>query len=128
VETDLQFDMIYLDWMGSWGDDKHSQIVRMFEKNMLAKDSMFQFTVSMNRGHPKRWEDLAELEHASFGIMDLRGGGENIAEWRTQGVPALVELIGRDFGRKMKLISGQVYPNYTRTRSTPMGSFLFKVD
>lgn len=128
VPGNVQFDMIYLDWMGSWGNDKHTQIVRMFEKQMLAPDSMFKFTMALNRGHPKRWEDLVELEHSSFSIVDIRGGGGDIAEWRTQGVPALVETIGRDFGRKVKTVGVQVYYHYTQKRSTPMGSFLFKVD
>lgn len=126
-ETDVAFDMIYLDWMGAWSQEKQKQITRMFDKAMLAPDSMFRFTIALNRDKPAEWEDLINVERSSISVVDIRGGGEPLADWRTYGIPALVAAIGADFGYKVKPITVHVYYNHTARQSTPMGAFLFKV-
>lgn len=122
-----KYDMIYLDWLGTWCADKYDQIVAMLQSDMLAPDSMFRFTVSMNRGKPEKWSELAEVEHSSIAIADIRGGGGDMAEWRTYGIPALVVALGNDFGRRITPVALQIYYNYSEKRTTPMGSFLFRV-
>lgn len=127
ADTDVRFDMIYLDWMGAWSKDKQKQIIRLFEKDMLAPDSMLRFTIALNRDKPADWEDLMNVEHNNIAVVDLRGGGSELADWRTYGIPALVASIGADFGRKVKPIIVHTYYNHTAKMSTPIGAFQFRV-
>lgn len=125
--TDRKFDVIYLDWMGTWSKDKLKQINIMFDKDMLKNDSIFRLTLGLNRGHPKSWEDLGDVE-GDFHIVDIRGGGGELPSWKTHGVPALVEAVGHDFGRPTKLIAAHVYSSFhTRKAAVPEIVFTFRV-
>lgn len=124
----VTFDMIYLDWMGTWGKDKLAQIEQIFEQDMLTKDALLRFTIGLNRGHPKAWADLHDVED-SFHIVDIRGGGGPLPKWKMHGIPALVETVGADFGRKVKMVTAHVYSSYHdgNRSAVPEVSFLFRV-
>tara|TARA_R110002110_G_scaffold8326_6_gene41869 strand:- start:6245 stop:6991 length:747 start_codon:yes stop_codon:yes gene_type:complete len=122
------FDMIYLDWMGTWSADKEEQVRLMFNQGMLGSDSIFRFTVSLLRGKPAKWEEAcADYEHRGYHIADIRGGGCEVPEWRTHGVPALVEHLGSLAGYQVRTIAAQLYYTYGKTHTTPQGSFMFRV-
>ncbi len=124
-----KFDMIYLDWMGTWGKDKYAQIEQIFEQDMLTKDSLLRFTIGLNRGHPKAWADLNDVADDSFHIVDIRGGGGPLPKWKMHGIPALIETVGADYGRKVKMVTAHVYSSYHdgNRAAVPEVSFLFRV-
>jgi hypothetical protein len=125
----VSFDMIYLDWMGTWGRDKCDQIDQIFNEDMLAEDSLLRITIGLNRGNPKSWSELSEVEYADFHIVDIRGGGSPLPKWKVHGIPALIEAIGSDYGRTVRLVTAHAYSSYHdgNRSAVPEISFLFRV-
>lgn len=126
----VKLDMVYFDWMGSWSKSKASQLEQLFASDTLNKDSIFRFTAGLSRGKNASWEHLMDdVEKECFHIVDIRGGGSAIPEWRLYGVPKLAIDIAERWGRSMRLLSAHVYgglrPNLGQ--SVPEISFTFSV-
>ena len=122
------FNMIYLDWMGTWGRDKDAQIRAMFKNGLLARHSLFRFTIGLARGRDDCWTHAA-TSPTDFHIVDIRGGGGKLPEWKMYGVPQRVIDTAEEYGRVAKLVTAQVYSTFTSIKrpGTPEVSFLFKV-
>lgn len=127
------FDMIYLDWMGTWGMEKYWDIQALFEQQMFKNGtgheySVLRFTTAMTRGWPGKWQTSPGDCDRAFEYADIRGGGGPIEDWRVYGVPSTVIGIAKANGYKAKLMSVQVY--YTQREGLsrqPEGSFLLKI-
>ena len=128
AEDQKPFDYIYLDWMGTWSEDKMRQVNFILDNGMLAKDGFFRFTLSMNRGHKKRWEVILP-DFCFFDITDLRGGGSALPEWKLHGIPGYVIDRAEQNLRKAKLVSAATYLSSNKPvgRSTAEMSVLLRI-
>jgi hypothetical protein len=108
--TEESFDIIYLDWMGTWSHDKYKQIKTIINRDLLKKHGFLRLTMSLNRGHPKVWRTLcSQYDESLIGVRDMRGGGSELPAWKVYGVPGLIMKEAFENGVRLKLVSNMVY-------------------
>ena len=118
-DTDEVFDMIYLDWMGTWATDKFNQIKTILDREILRKGGLLRLTMALNRGKPSVWKTLcSEYDPTLIGVQDMRAGGNDFSDlpqWKVYGVPGLIIREAAERGVKLKLVSNIAYVS----RETP---------
>lgn len=129
-DTTEPFDMIYMDWMGTWSAEKFDQIQTILDRGVLSSGGLLRFTIALNRGREARWANrMAGYDSPSFPILDLRDTGRALPHWKLYGVPGLVTAMAEEHGRKATVISAAVYHSWASPvePGTPEASFTLRI-
>lgn len=127
-KTEATYDLVYLDWMGTWSKDKCAQINMLFRRGLLRNPSVLIFTLFSWRGNGPEMDSLERMKdkgRVSYPIerniyLDMT---DNI-ERKTYGVAEKVIYIGDKSGYDVKLRHLKMYPG---TGDSPQLSFAFTV-
>lgn len=86
------FDVIYLDWMGTWSREKKEDISALFKGDMLAVGGLLIITVSLRRGRPETMEELADLSYdLPLAFYDARGEHRYVRNLKVCGIPHWIQ-------------------------------------
>lgn len=129
IKTPEKYDMIYLDWMGTWSAAKELQLISVFERRLLNKGGLLRITMALDRGKKSIWAPYCEEDGAIMGFQDLRGVKSPLPEWKAYGIPRMIINTADDLGVKLKLISAIAYMSreHPLKKGTPETSFLFRI-
>jgi hypothetical protein len=129
AETPEKYDMIYLDWMGTWSVAKERQLISIFKRRLLNKGGLLRMTMALDRGKKSIWAPYCEEDSAIMGFQDLRGVNTPLPEWKVYGIPRMIMNTAEDLGVKLKLISAIAYTSreHPLKKGTPESSFIFRV-
>lgn len=110
-----EFDMIYLDWMGTWSRDKKADIQALFSRRMLAIGGLLLVTVSLRRGFPDTNAELSDLSYdLPLAFYDARGEDKYVNNIKVRGIPHWIQGCAHDNGGfSMRPLMASVY--YSRT-------------
>ena len=122
----VPFDMIYLDYMGNWGESKCEDITRILESGMLAKKGYLRVTLTATRGDGARWNNACDPE-PRMEVTDMRPSKVDLPNWILQGVPNLIAVTAEVCGRVAQPCFGHVYHSFNGRRAAPEYSFLMKI-
>ena len=107
-----EFDIVYLDWMGTWSRDKKKDLAALLEgKCSVAVGGLLLLTLSLRRGYP---ETISELEDLSYDLpltfYDARGNDRYVSNLKVRGIPHWVQLEAeKSYGVKMRPIMAHIY-------------------
>ena len=108
--TDQIFDIMYLDWMGTWSTEKFNQIRTVMSRELIRKGGLLRLTMSLTRGKPKLWKPLcSEFDADLIGFQDVRCGGGELPDWKVYGIPELIVREAATYGIKLKIVSNIAY-------------------
>jgi hypothetical protein len=109
------FDIVYLDWMGTWSKEKKNDISAMFHNQMLAVGGLLLITVSLRRGQPRTLEELADLSYdLPLAFYDARGEDKYASNLKVRGIPHWIQDYAINYHDvDMRPIMASVY--YSRT-------------
>ena len=137
VDPDLQFDIIYADYMGAWAGPKLHDLVMMFSEKLLKPGGYFLMTLSMTRDgynnfarkmaiqYGKLFHDIPVIDDRS----DWRESGtpQSTVVQRARGIAAYVRDLARKYGQTVQILPPHVYYNTTESgRSYPEIGFCFR--
>ena len=113
-----QFDLIYLDWMGTWSREKKVNIRNLFEADMLAVGGLLLLTLSLRRGRPETMEELKDLSYdLPLMFYDARGEDKYTRSLKVRGIPHWVEAEAHDSYRvNMRPLMANIYYSKTGVR------------
>lgn len=127
----VPYQFIYLDCMGTWGEDKLQWIQLMFQNRLLAQQSWFRFTIGANRGHPHKWIPLVNSSHIPepYHVQNLRSHGKPIHPWLINGIPRLIAEVGHTYGYEVVPRLCTIYHSKETptSKGKPQLVYLFKV-
>lgn len=107
------FDVVFLDWMGTWSREKKADLELLMSKGVLAVGGVLLLTVSLRRGRPETMEELHESS-LPFAFWDERGRDRYVNNLKVRGIPAWVtEQAEERFGIKMRPVMASVYYSST---------------
>lgn len=114
-DTNINFDVIYLDWMGTWAKSKRETLATIAKRELLNPGGMLIFTLALTRRRISNAE-LAEYaggEH-NFVFLDSRIRRENLAEtsgthFVGKGIAGLVMSLFEDAGQTLTPLLGKIY-------------------
>ncbi len=129
LATPQEFDMIYLDWMGTWCEEKFKQLHTLLQRNLVKPGGLMRLTLSLNRGKKDVWAPLCDTSPIITGVQDLRCGGKELPEWKVFGIPGLIVETAANYGYQARLLSNLVYNSRSGAlaRATPEISMLFRL-
>lgn len=109
------FDVVYLDWMGTWSRDKKADLESMFADNTLAVGGVLVLTLSLRRGRPETMDELHDLSYdLPLAFYDARGEDKYVSSIKVRGIPHWVEAAAMDGYRiKLRPIMASVYYSHT---------------
>jgi hypothetical protein len=109
------YDVIYLDWMGTWSMEKKEDIAAMFRNKMLAVGGMLLMTVSLRRGRPETMGELTDLSYdLPLAFYDARGEDKYTSNLKVRGIPHWVQNYAKEnFGIEMRPLMASVYYSST---------------
>ena len=105
VVDQVPFDMIYLDYMGNWGDSKCEDITRILESGMLAPNAYLRVTLTATRGDGAKWDQICDPE-PRMEVTDMRPSKVELPNWILQGVPNLIAVTAGVFDRRAVPVFG----------------------
>jgi hypothetical protein len=126
------FDIIYLDWMGTWSSEKKQDLRQLFSQpTRLNKGGLLIMTMSLNRGYTNTIGQLSEFADNPIALTtyDERGRDVHTSGIRVRGIPQWIMDEASQHGITMSSIMANVYYSQPlkRTRyATPMVQFLMK--
>lgn len=86
------FDIVYLDWMGTWSREKKDDISALFKGEMLSVGGLLIVTVSLRRGRPETIEELTDLSHdLPLAFYDARGEDKYVRSLKVRGIPHWIQ-------------------------------------
>ena len=56
--TSTRYDVVYLDWMGTWSTEKRDDLITIFKRRVLSKQALLMFTIWQVRGNGKEMDVL----------------------------------------------------------------------
>ena len=126
------FDIINLDWLGTWSKEKKKDLRRIFERPTLLRDGgLLLLTMALNRGQPETTDELYELaeNNLAFMVYDERGRDAHTSGFRVRGIPQWVINEADEVGVTLRPLLASVY--YSKRADTsgspaPMVQFMFK--
>ena len=109
------FDLVYLDWMGTWSKEKKSDLAAMFSRNLLAVGGVLLMTVSIRRGRPESMDELADLSYdLPLAFYDARGEDKYTSNLKVRGIPHWVQNYAEEnHDVRMRPIMASVYYSNT---------------
>lgn len=115
------YDVIYLDWMGTWSIEKKENISTLFAAEMLAPGGLLIITVSLGRGGRPTNDELYDLsDELPFAFYDARGQDKHVKSIKVRGIPHWIEVEAAIHNAVMRPIMGSIYYSEINTvRATP---------
>jgi hypothetical protein len=109
------YDVIYLDWMGTWSKEKKEDIAAMFRNELLAVGGMLLLTVSLRRGRPETMDELTDLSYdLPLAFYDARGEDKYTSNLKVRGIPHWVQNYAKEyFDIDMRPLMASVYYSST---------------
>lgn len=109
------FNVVYLDWMGTWSAEKKKDIEMLFKNRMLALGGLLIVTVSLRRGQPETTDELADMSYdLPLAFYDARGRDKYVSNIKVCGIPRWIQNYA-DVGHNIALrpILASVYYSST---------------
>jgi hypothetical protein len=108
------FDVVYLDWMGTWSLAKEVELLALFDGGRLAPGGLVITTVMLGRGHYGReFRRLLRRRRSAtpFIVRDLREspGIPLAGHVKVQGMPLALSSLARGRGVTLEPVVSQVY-------------------
>jgi hypothetical protein len=109
------FDLVYLDWMGTWSNDKKQDLEQLLAKKMLAPGGLLAMTLSLRRGNPRTNEELHDLSHdLPLAFYDARGRDKYVSNIKVRGIPHWVQQrANEEYGVELRPLLASVYYSVT---------------
>lgn len=109
------FDVIYLDWMGTWSREKKADLNSMFASGMLAVGGVLVLTLSLRRGRPETMDELHDMSYSlPMAFYDARGEDKYVSNVKVRGIPHwVVETAEDEYGIKLRPLMASVYYSTT---------------
>ena len=109
------FDVIYLDWMGTWSRDKKADLGSMFAGGMLAVGGVLVLTLSLRRGRPETMDELHDMAYdLPLAFYDARGEDKYVSNIKVRGIPHWVVATAEDeYHIKLRPLMASVYYSTT---------------
>jgi len=86
------FDVVYLDWMGTWSKEKKKDIEVLLKHGLLAAGGVLILTVSLRRGYPETNDELSDLSYdLPLSFYDSWGRDKYVNHVKVRGIPHWVE-------------------------------------
>lgn len=86
------FDLVYLDWMGTWSKEKKKDLDILFDKQLLGVGGLLTLTLSLRRGQPETNDELHDLSYdLPLAFYDARGESKYTDNIKVRGIPHWVE-------------------------------------
>jgi len=134
--TDKKFDIIYLDWLGTWETEKKHELTCIFLRQLFKSHTpgLLILTLCLNQGaHPETtvMQDLTyhiDKQYIDFQFEKCYNGKitENFKR-KTYGVANTVAGIGKEHGYKVKVDRFNMYKSIGENHQNWQMSFTFKV-
>jgi hypothetical protein len=124
-----RFDIIYLDWMGTWSKEKKADLNALLESDMLAPGGVLLLTLGLRRGRDESMEEIKQLA-ATGGIPllyhDSRGRNYYFDNAKMLGIPIWVVNRAKSFSVDLHPKLGSVYYSRTgRGQTQPQAHMMF---
>jgi len=106
------FDIIYLDWMGTWSQEKKEQVSLIFKKDLIRPRGFFIFTLMYGRGYSETNKELEKYSrmHQGFDFeYDSKQKKSYIS--KTRGVVNLIQSIAEKYDHKVECTYMNDYPS-----------------
>ena len=114
TKRNVGYDIIYLDWMGTWSREKKADLETLFARNLLRPDGVLILTVSLRRGNPETLEELNDLAYdLPVSFYDARGRDRYVNNIKVRGIPHWVEAAAADRGVAMRPLMASIYYSNT---------------
>lgn len=139
--TELPFDLVYPDWMGTWNQDKKEETRRMFVRRIFSYTSFLSITIQLSRGQPLTMHELEQivlnLDVLTIEDLDLDERTRRaIRETKTgsikaEGVTGYIQELGRKNGYLVTPLHVRVYDSLSSVREgffTPEMRFLYRIE
>lgn len=110
VRCRRSFDVIYLDWMGTWSREKKSDIERLFECDLLRPGGLLIVTVCLRRGRPESIDELHDLSYdLPLAFYDARGRDKYVDSVKVRGIPHWIQNAAHEHRVKLRPLMASVY-------------------
>lgn len=123
------YDIIYLDWMGTWSKEKQANINALFSvPGRLNDGGLLLLTLALTRGRHVTLDPLEQMaQDLPFVTYDARGRNKHTSSFKVKGIPAWIAQAAEERGVKLRPLMANVYYSSTglSTNVTPQVQFLF---
>lgn len=107
---------VYLDYMGTWSEEKLDDFILMLNSGMLANRFTYAFTISSARGNPSTMEQLFKLSRGKKMLDFGRFVGEKkIFEAKTNGLVKLIVKTAQEQNWEAKPLAFLPYRGFRST-------------
>jgi hypothetical protein len=98
------FDVIYLDWLGTWNEEKTDDLCALFHSGLLDVGGLLILTVSLFRGHLVSEKELQDPSlDLPMVFYEARRSSKGASHLKVKGIPQWIQDTADDrFGVKMK--------------------------
>jgi hypothetical protein len=125
------YDMVYLDWMGSWTRDKLDELRSVCTSGILRRGGYLRFTVGLTRGAGRR---VTVNQRGFYGwsgsVVDIRHGAQLRPIPLAYEIPQVAEMVVAEAGAHVRMVSGVVYSSTLdpiNGRNAPEASYLMRL-
>lgn len=125
------FDIINLDWKGSWCEEKKRDLKAMFSgTSLLRRGGLLLLSLPLTPDSPKTTSELYDWANNSIGFSVYGGPrrDENTSALKTRGIPDWIIGAAEDCGVELRaLVTGVSYSSYNGADAPgPVVQFVFK--
>lgn len=110
------FDVVYLDWMGTWSQDKKRQVTALLEHKMIKNRGLLFTTIMVPRGQRTTLDELMKYLPRDECCRDTRAA-------KTRGLENLIISLGKKRGYDIECLYCEEY----KDTQTPEISHAFKI-
>jgi len=103
----IQYNLVYCDWMGTWGKEKREDVVSLFSNSMFMNNSIFICTVMLERGRTESTHEL--LQHARLANTRPEQYPSRNAFAKMEGIPGVITSIATTYGYTVSCIYRNMY-------------------
>lgn len=139
--TKTPYDLVFLDWMGTWSKDKKEQLRTVFDNHMINDNGHLAITLMLWRGCGPSSAEISEavmmcdiLETDDEFLVDENTISEiakcKIGSDKTFGVTQIIKALAEHAGQSASLVRMCIYkePNSTGKKFTPQVSLLYQIN
>lgn len=127
INPSAQYDLIYLDWMGTWSQGKKDETILIFKNELLSKKALLAFTIDSSRGQPKSNNEL--VKYMSDKRIKMNFDFESIAPGvsmsKKLGLAKLIKSIAESY--QYELRPRAFHPYKSESKTPPQLTFIFEV-
>lgn len=126
VAEEQAYDVIYLDYMGTWSCEKQGHIRDIIKSRLLKTGGTLILTLALNRGQPETNNRLSQaamiadiMETDYWGVIvneaercTLKPG--TVSNMKVSGIPAIIQQMAAQDGILFNFVGGAVYDSFSK--------------